>query len=67
MGSRDIEGGEAHLSPSGECQMERLNRKAIITDACGGFGRERSLTFTKEGADISLVDIKKGDLNNLVG
>jgi len=39
--------------------MELLNRKAIITGACGGFGRELSLTFAKEGADIALVDIKK--------
>lgn len=65
MGSTDIEGGEARLNPMGECQMELLNKKAIITGACGGFGRELSLTFAKEGADISLVDIKKAELNNL--
>jgi 3-oxoacyl-[acyl-carrier protein] reductase len=45
--------------------VELLNRKAIITGACGGFGRELSLAFAKEGADIALVDIKKEELNNL--
>lgn len=45
--------------------MELLNRKAIITGACGAFGRKLSLTFAKEGADIALVDIKKEELNNL--
>ena len=45
--------------------MELLNKKAIITGACGGFGKELSLTFAKEGADISLIDIKKTELNDL--
>jgi 3-oxoacyl-[acyl-carrier protein] reductase len=65
MGNRNIAGRKAHLNPAGKCHMELLNRKAIITGACGGFGRELSLTFAKEGADIALVDIKKEELNNL--
>lgn len=45
--------------------MELPNRKAMITGACGGFGRELSLTFAREGADVALVDIRRKDLDNL--
>jgi 3-oxoacyl-[acyl-carrier protein] reductase len=39
--------------------MELANKKAIVTGACGGFGREIAVTFAKEGADVAIVDIKK--------
>lgn len=37
--------------------MRLQNKKAIITGAAGGFGKEASLTFAKEGADVILADI----------
>jgi len=37
--------------------MRLQNRKAIITGAAGGFGKEVSRTFAKEGTDIILADI----------
>jgi 3-oxoacyl-[acyl-carrier protein] reductase len=38
----------------------RLEKKAaIITGAGSGFGRETSLTFAREGADVAIVDINQ--------
>lgn len=37
--------------------MELANKKAVVTGAGSGLGKQIALTFAKEGADISLVDV----------
>ena len=46
--------------------MELAGKKALVTGAAGGFGKEIALTFARAGADLALVDIRKDDLQPLV-
>lgn len=38
--------------------MKLKNKILAIKGACGGMGKEISLLFAKEGADIAAIDIK---------
>src|SRR5947207_6051550 len=47
--------------------MKLSGKVAIVTGAAGGIGRASALLFAKEGARVSLVDIKKEALNETLG